>query len=262
MKYFIANFFAKLLDTVFLQARLPGVPIIFYHAIGNDKSKLFVTRAAFERQMRYLARRGYHSILPPDLAQVKPGDKVFLISFDDGFKSVYDIAWPILAKYGFRATVFITTDYIGQKSRYARSEPDRQFPLMTASEIKELATANWCIANHFASHQNLTTLLPAEIEIEYNRALDALLGLGLGNYKDIVAYPFNRYNTTVMNILGEQGVKMAFNGSDRLYTEIENPLALPRFAVDNHFARFALIFSPAFQRIKNLLYPYVRQEAR
>lgn len=258
MKYFIASALAKLLDTVFLQKHLPGVPIIFYHAIGNDKSKLFVTRAAFERQMRYLSKRGYRSILPAELKNVSPKDKVFLITFDDGFKSVHDVAWPILAKYGFKATVFIATDFIGQSSVYARSEADRQFPLMSALEIKELAAANWCLANHCASHQNLTTLTPAEIKLEYNRALDALQSLGLGSYKDIVAYPFNRYNTTVVDILREQGAVMAFTGGNRLYSQIENSLALPRFAVDNYFAKFVLIFSPTFHRLKNFLQPYAR----
>lgn len=258
MKYFISSAFAKLLDTVFLQKYLPGVPIIFYHAIGNDKSKLFVTRAAFERQMRYLSERGYRSILPAELKNVSPKDKVFLITFDDGFKSVHDAAWPILDKYGFKATVFIATDFIGQKSSYARLEVDRQFPLMTSDEIKELAAANWCIANHFAGHKNLTTLPSAEVKLEYKRALDALQALGLGNYKDIVAYPFNRYNTTVIDILREQGAIMAFAGGDRLYTKIENPLAMPRFGVDNSFSKFVLIFSPAFHRLKNLLLTYAR----
>ncbi|HWL65709.1 MAG TPA: polysaccharide deacetylase, partial [Actinomycetota bacterium] len=78
--------------------------ILAYHAIGEcprerDPGNLFVTPAAFERQMSYLARR--KKVVSLEQALANPtGDNVIVITFDDAYRNVLTQAGPILARYG------------------------------------------------------------------------------------------------------------------------------------------------------------------
>jgi hypothetical protein len=82
------------------------VPILCYHRFGTKTSKLNVTPAAFEQQMEWLARNGYTVVTLARLARFLEGKealpaKSVAITIDDGYRSSYEIAYPILRKYGF-----------------------------------------------------------------------------------------------------------------------------------------------------------------
>lgn len=116
------------------------VPVICYHYIRGksdpirllrvfgyvvlslpllDNSELWTTSAgAFERQMEYLAERGYHAITLDELNEWQIGlrdlpPRPVVITFDDADRSVYDYAYPVLKRLGLRATVFVVTGRVG-----------------------------------------------------------------------------------------------------------------------------------------------------
>ena len=117
-----------------------GVPVLCYHYL-RDKSdplrllrvfgyvvlslpllndtELWTTGASeFERQMQLLKDMGYHAVTLDELHEWQTGrrelpGKPIVITFDDGDQSVYDLALPILARYGFRATLFVVTARVG-----------------------------------------------------------------------------------------------------------------------------------------------------
>lgn len=119
-----------------------GVPVLCYHYL-RDKSdplrllrvfgyvvlslpllndtELWTTGASeFERQMQLLKDMGYHAVTLDELHEWQTGrrelpGKPIVITFDDGDQSVYDLALPILARYGFRATLFVITARVGTK---------------------------------------------------------------------------------------------------------------------------------------------------
>ncbi|HEX6791877.1 MAG TPA: polysaccharide deacetylase family protein [Candidatus Krumholzibacteria bacterium] len=117
------------------------VPVLCYHYIrggGNplqivrvfgyvvlslplmDDTEIWrVGRRSFERQIDYLARRGYRTVSLDDLHEWQMGRRVLpaksiVITFDDADESVYDYAYPVLQKYGMRATVFVVTSQAGK----------------------------------------------------------------------------------------------------------------------------------------------------
>lgn len=253
MKYFLAYTFCIFLDRFILRSNLTGIPVLLYHGVGAERSRLFVPEDAFERQMRYLHENGWKSVLPAELSRVRPDNNAFLITFDDGFSSVYDTALPIVEKYGFTATVFVTTSAIGKESAYARGEIDRRHRLMGAEELRMLAKKGWCIANHTASHVDLTRLPPARVAEEYRSASSALLLIGLPEHRDIVAYPFNCYTDAVSKALSNEGARMAFAGGNRLYKGAFESMTIPRVDVTGSFYRFKLMLSPSFHRIRAIV---------
>ena len=144
------------------------VPILCYHNMGpQTRGRLVMSASAFEEQMRYLKREGYHVITLKQfldfaaLRQQLPR-KTVVLTFDDGWKSFKEYAYPILKELGFPATLFIYTDFIG--ARIALSWP----------ELKELAQEGFDIQAHSKSHDDMRKK-PSESEEDYNRRMQAEL---------------------------------------------------------------------------------------
>jgi peptidoglycan/xylan/chitin deacetylase (PgdA/CDA1 family) len=93
-------------------------PVLCYHAIFDDipnSEKYALPSAMFETEIRYLYENGFRTLVFDDLLDPdrKVSDKNILITFDDGNLSDYSLAFPILRKYGFVATSFVTVSRIG-----------------------------------------------------------------------------------------------------------------------------------------------------
>jgi peptidoglycan/xylan/chitin deacetylase (PgdA/CDA1 family) len=116
--------------------------------------------------------------------------KVVILTFDDGYKSQYSSAKPILDKYGFKATFYIVCNYVG-------SGDNR----MTWEEIKSLQQEGHDIASHTMNHDDLSKLTPQEVEYEVAQSKQCLLEQGI-NPKSF-AYPFNggSDDSSVLNIV-------------------------------------------------------------
>jgi hypothetical protein len=93
------------------------IPILDYHNFTTKESSSYkINIVKFEKQMDYLATHNYSVIsLSELLAGLKAGQlppKPVIITIDDGFKSTYTLAYPVLKKYNFPATLFIYTNFI------------------------------------------------------------------------------------------------------------------------------------------------------
>ena len=96
-----------------------AVPVLTYHRFGdNCDSPLCMPAEVFEAQLGYLKKNGYHSVTPEEMLdflqyrRALPKKSVW-ITMDDGYRSTYQVAYPLLKKYGFTATLFIYTDFVG-----------------------------------------------------------------------------------------------------------------------------------------------------
>jgi peptidoglycan/xylan/chitin deacetylase (PgdA/CDA1 family) len=185
------------------------VPILCYHRFGPRPSQLVVTPAAFEAQMDYLARNGYHVLtLSRVMTFLERGEpiprKSVVLTIDDGFRSTYEVAFPILRKYGFHATVFLYSDFVGA--------PDA----LTWTQMKEMESSGLVnIQPHSKTHANLTLRLAGETDTKYRdrmraevdapiRAIQERLAVSSVAY----AFPYGDVNETVVDLLKRQGVHM------------------------------------------------------
>ncbi len=99
------------------------IPILLYHELFNAKfnrERYAINKEEFERQIKYLSENGFQSLSVGNFCNFQNSididRKGIIITFDDGNFSDYSIAFPILKKYGFVATFFITVDWIGTKN--------------------------------------------------------------------------------------------------------------------------------------------------
>lgn len=178
------------------------IPILCYHRFGPAASKMLVTPDAFAAQLDYLARNGYRVVRLSQLTDFLAGrsglpDRAVIITVDDGHISTYQYAYPLLKKYGFPATFFVYSDFIGagEALRWA--------------QIKEMAASGLIdFEAHSKTHSNLVVRLPGESDQRYRERLDSeirvpqeILQRNLATTVDLYAYPYGDANEAVLERL-------------------------------------------------------------
>jgi len=130
--------------------------IVFgYHRFVNQvrRPDTEITPQAFEQQMQELKNRGITVIPMQDFLAWKRGEKNIpprsaVITFDDGWKSQYEVAWPIMKKFGYPFTMFIYTEGV-RGGHFGGGEA------ITWEQLAEMRDAGTDIQAHSATHQDL-----------------------------------------------------------------------------------------------------------
>ncbi len=185
------------------------VPILTYHRFGPRADKLVVTPAAFEAQMAYLKAQDYRVIPLIDLLAFIRGQaplprRAVVITIDDGFKSVYTIAYPILQKYSLPATLFVYSDFIGGGRG------------LNWQEIRDMVASNLIdIQPHSKSHTNLGFKAPSEDDAIYAQRIEREIQFPsqqierqLRRPVHTFAYPYGDANAAVIAQLQQRDYQM------------------------------------------------------
>jgi peptidoglycan/xylan/chitin deacetylase (PgdA/CDA1 family) len=150
----------------------------------------------FRRQLRYIART--HRVLPLgaclDIARTRArlATPVAAITFDDGYRSVYTNALPIMKSEGLLGACFVSTDLVGTSRRFAH---DANLPVVDLLEVMDWAELNalraegWEIGGHTATHARLSQCDGAMLKDELERPI-TVLQQRLGIEGPALAYPF------------------------------------------------------------------------
>ncbi len=211
------------------------VPVLLYHEIdpaADGSNGAVVSPETFENHIRALAENGYTAVSPEELtAYVEHGgtlpEKPVLITFDDGYQSNYDYAYPVLKKYGMKATIFVIGSSAGKDEYKDTGQPI--IPHFGAEEAREMTDSGLIsIQSHtYDLHQaaayetgtvreNMAPL-PGEDEWDYADMLaddtekERQLILSLtGEEPFALAYPEGRYTELTTSVLVQLGVKITF----------------------------------------------------
>src|SRR5256714_3658233 len=126
-----------------------------YHRFVNQvrRPDTEITPQMFEQQMQELKNRGITVIGMQDFLAWKRGDKNIpprcaIITFDDGWKSQYDVAWPIMKKFGYTFTMFIYTEGVAGGSLGGGQA-------ITWEQLADMRDNGIDIQAHTATHQDL-----------------------------------------------------------------------------------------------------------
>jgi peptidoglycan/xylan/chitin deacetylase (PgdA/CDA1 family)/SAM-dependent methyltransferase/GT2 family glycosyltransferase len=246
------------------------VPILMYHRIASkgphDVTPYRLDPAAFERQLSYLQRYGYSTITVDAIWRFNssPGlcmhGKWIALTFDDGYQDFADMAWPLLKRYGFTATVFLPTDYVG-----GRAEWDRKYgepaPLMDWETIRRLAKEGVSFGSHGCSHRSLTLLGPIDLAAEVERSR-RILKTELGASPQGFCFPYTDFNAAVVDAVKTAGYDYAVAGSVPRDTA-PNSFALPRIEIrnDDDLDRFISKLPPPVPSSKERRDEYRRMRA-
>lgn len=167
--------------------------VIYYHDIVDDEkgySYQKVEEAKFESQMKYLRNNGYNTILFEDLNRPLP-DKAVLLTFDDGFRTVYKRAVPIMRRYGIKGNIFIPTRYVEEDHPH----------FMTWTMLKELCdTGDFSVAAHTHNHVDIRGLSESEMKAEVDQS-DSLLKIHLNIQTNCFCMPYGKYDAKSIVLL-------------------------------------------------------------
>lgn len=183
------------------------IPILVYHQIdeappkGKPFRSLYVSPAAFERQMRLLNWLGYSGLSMGQLLPYLRGEsvgKVVGITFDDGYANNLTHALPILARHSFSSTCYAVSALAGKTNAWDEAGGIVQTPLMTGLQMRQWVAAGQEIGSHTRSHIDLQraddALCRQEMALGKTELQDTL-GLepsaGIGHF----CYPYGRYES-------------------------------------------------------------------
>lgn len=194
---------------------------------------LFITLEQFTEQMAYLAENNYHTLTLAEMERYHydhaelPENSV-LLTFDDCYQSIGLYAYPILKKYGFHATAFVVSGWLNaQPKRFTQA-------LSVCMSQEELAqmTDVFEYANHshfFHTRRNaVTSRMMIADEQELKDDLKKCGAHPLVQAKNVFAYPFGLYTERNVDLLREEGFKLAFTCEPGRNESTTDPLLLKR----------------------------------
>lgn len=173
-----------------------SLPILMYHSICDDPEpgvgpyyRIATSPEIFRRQMNALRSEGYRGVdLQTGIHALKNGfaknKKLAAITFDDGYRDFYTNAFAILREFGFTATMYLPTAFIGTETRTFKSRA-----CLTWSEVKELRSAGIHFGSHTVNHPKLAGLDWPHIKTELADSKKEIENQ-LGGAADAFAYPF------------------------------------------------------------------------
>lgn len=213
------------------QQCIDDIPILTFHKVDPafEWGVTRVTPRQFERVIIQLAEAGYETV---SLAQVQQHtslpERPIVITFDDGYESVYRHAYPVLLKHGFTATVFIISGYIGKMNRWDVNLGRLLFPHLDRHQIAELSRAGFEIGSHTEHHPDLTRITADTVRRELIRSRDTLSAL-TGTDTTALAFPFGRYTREVVDICAETGYRQCCGFWRHAWThDLQEPVVFQR----------------------------------
>ena len=225
-----------MLSTAALAAQ--GAVILLYHHVAEDTPpSTTISPADFEAHLSYLKDNGF-TVVGLDKAidslrsnQALP-EKSVVITFDDGYSSIYSEAFPLLQSYGYPFTLFLSTGPIDSGLRN----------YMNWDQIREMSDAGVIIANHMVDHPYMLESLDSESDSERLERLRAELleaeqriEQETGQSHRYLAYPYGEYDPAIKSILQKLNFVGLAQNSGAVGPESDF-LALPRFPLASIYA--------------------------
>ncbi|HXH08792.1 MAG TPA: polysaccharide deacetylase family protein [Alphaproteobacteria bacterium] len=244
--------------TILQEYRRDRVPALVYHRFlpkakvdtGEiiDHEPTYVSYdTAFAEQMAYLDREGYTTISLGEFVAFQDGEaslppKPIILTFDDGFMSIYRYAFPVLKQYGMKATVFATPD---PASENFTKQAGVDAPL-TPEQMREMSDYGIAIESHGMTHRYLTEMPPelARWELEESKkVLERIVGKPV----QFLCIPSGAYNRTVRRLAKEAGYKAVFGMMKGSNHARSDRYALRRMVIARDFtlADFHAVLHPA-----------------
>lgn len=221
------------------------IPVLTYHSVDKTGSFLSVEPDELREHLVALQAEQWRSLSIAEYRLLSAAkttrERTVLITFDDGYPSFYEQALPLLGEFGIKATVFVCTDFVGQKPGWMTRDAElvralsrrlgfdacararlgeamqglQRQPLMGWGELRELNRAGIDVQSHGATHHFMTTLAEPELADNLMRSrcvLEEQLGLPVR----AIAYPYGDCSQRVAQAAARAGFDIGFVTDDRL----------------------------------------------
>lgn len=224
------------------------MPVLMYHHVvynWQECNDMTVTAGRLEQDLQWLTEQGYHSVLPRELAEGQPlPEKPILITFDDGYRSNYDLAYPLLQKYRVKSAIAVMVYMPDNLSgSFLSWDMCRE---MSASGLVEIGSHGYIthnldgrMGNFVAGQANGVQRRAGESDIDFQcRVLEDLrfsynrIAIELGRAPTFFAYPFGKTDPDADAFLRELFPVTVVTGPGKYAANLSKGLhELPRFTI-------------------------------
>jgi peptidoglycan/xylan/chitin deacetylase (PgdA/CDA1 family) len=228
---------AGLLHSTAIVAAQSAVILLYHHVAEDTPPSTSTSPEDFESHLAYLSDNGFSVIaLDHMIESLRSGqslpDKSVVITFDDGYSSIYDTAFPMLQRYNYPFTLFVSTGPID----------DGLNNYMNWEQINEMSEAGVIIANHMVDHPYMLEARENEgseqrlerLRMELLQA-EERIEAETGQSHRYLAYPYGEYDPAIKSILSELNFVGLAQNSGAVGADSDF-LALPRFPLASIYA--------------------------
>lgn len=223
-----------------------SLPVLTFHALDHTdrrSSAILFSPQVFRRGMARLHKSGRRTLsLLEAVDRLRRGapfpERSFVITFDDGYQSVYDEAFPVLQRYGMSATVFLTVGAKGMRHSAGRLPSLGGRSMLSWPEIVEMQRAGIEFGAHTLTHPDLTRLTREQVEAEICES-KAVIENAVGVQVSSFAYPYGYYDHQSRELV-QQHFACACSDRMGLVTRDSDQYALER--VDAYYLRSDKLF--------------------
>lgn len=234
------------------------VLVLCYHAVSPRwPADLSVTPERLEQQVSFLVEHGYRGATFLEAATGPPAEKTVAVTFDDAYRSVMELAFPILSRWDLPGTVFVPTNFAGTQIPMAWAGNDRwlngpyesEMICMSWEELGRLADAGWEVGSHTQSHPRLSTLDDATLAAELGGSREEC-ERRLGQPCRTMAHPYGHPDGRVLEATRKAGYVVAADLPDRF--NMATPFMYPRVGIYHRDTdrRFRLKVSRTTRRLR------------
>ncbi len=244
--------------------------VVCYHATSPAwSSELSVMPERLERQIEMMLRRGYCGVTFSEAVTSPTRGKMMAITFDDGYRSTFDVAFPILQRFGIPATLFVPTAFVGLETpmswpgidHWADSTDGDDLRCVNWDQVGQLAAAGWEIGSHSRTHPLLTTLTDEGLDHELAVSREECEA-GSSSPCRAIAYPYGDVDVRVIEAARTAGY---LNGAGLpIHPCPAYPLDWPRVGIyrSDDKRRHQLKVSPLMRQLRMRLGPGVSRDRK
>jgi len=196
------------------------VPALLYHKIDLPTADVkirgaFTAPQKFERQIAYLKKKGYELLAASELIEFYRANGEFpprsiAVTFDDGWKDNYQHAFPVLKKYGAKATIFLVTSCIGQNTDRVTADGEGRREHLAETDILEMSKNGIEFASHSLTHALFNQIGKEEIEREVTESKKIIENLTQKECSTF-AYPAGFFTEFAKEAIKKAGYNAAFS---------------------------------------------------
>lgn len=234
---FLLGVGAMLFTNSLSMAAQSAVILLYHHVAEDTPPSTSISPANFDAHLAYLRDNDFNVIaLDRMIDSLRSGqslpEKSIVITFDDGYSSIFDVAFPMLQTYGYPFTLFLSTEPID----------DGLSNYMTWDQVRQMSAADVIIANHMVDHPYMLEVGEDESHSRWLARLsenllkaEQRIEAQTGQSHRYLAYPYGEYNPAIKSLLEELDFVGLAQNSGAVGPESDFH-ALPRFPLASIYA--------------------------
>lgn len=197
------------------------LPVLMYHNVSNDfnnKKGLTITKERLETHFKYLVNKRYKTFFFSELERdINKNGKNIIITFDDVTENQLLLAYPLLKKYGLKATFFIPFSYVGKNDNW-NSKKEK---IMSVLQLQSLDDSVIELGHHSYAHPKYNQLSIRSIEEDLDKSFEFIDNNNLDVVK-VIAYPYGKFpreknkNIEFKNLLKYKGFSYGLRIGNRV----------------------------------------------